>query len=140
MGNFKGQIREDLVPITGNNFIDLTNSGFYDDLIFHRVIQGFVIQDGDPGVLSCALNDSTLTLTAGNITEGSSTVSLKGTSGDSSETFGINVSVIDYNLRVENLETGDLTRFPWQTAAYGWSVTGTDPAEGVCCLLLYLHH
>lgn len=46
MGNFKGQIREDLVPITGNNFIDLTNSGFYDGLIFHRVIQGFVIQDG----------------------------------------------------------------------------------------------
>ena len=48
MGNFKGQIREDLVPITGNNFINLTNAGFYDGLIFHRVIQGFVLQDGDP--------------------------------------------------------------------------------------------
>jgi peptidyl-prolyl cis-trans isomerase A (cyclophilin A) len=279
MGNFKGQIREDLVPITGNNFIDLTNSGFYDGLIFHRVIQGFVIQDGDPlgtgtggpgytipdefhpdlnhnsagvlsmanagpdtggsqyfitldsyphlndsysvfghivegmdavfnisyvpvdgsdkpltavridsirvvysppaegvyssgyiakkrllfdeeseisvsglfaardssavtvtiennsdpGVLSCSLNDSILTLTAGN-TEGTSTVTLKGTSGDSSETFDINVTVIDYSLRVEDLETGDTSRFPWQTAAYGWSVTGTDPAEGVYCL------
>ena len=47
-GNFKGQIREDLVPITGNNFIDLTNANFYDNLIFHRVIQGFMIQDGCP--------------------------------------------------------------------------------------------
>lgn len=47
-GNFKAQIREDLVPITGGNFIDLTNAEFYDDLIFHRVIQGFVLQDGDP--------------------------------------------------------------------------------------------
>lgn len=47
-GNFKAQLREDLVPITANNFIDLTNAKFYDDLIFHRVIQNFVIQDGCP--------------------------------------------------------------------------------------------
>lgn len=46
MGNFKAELREDLVPITANNFIDLTNAEFYDDLIFHRVINGFVIQDG----------------------------------------------------------------------------------------------
>jgi peptidyl-prolyl cis-trans isomerase A (cyclophilin A) len=280
MGNFKGQIREDLVPITGNNFIDLTNSGFYDDLIFHRVIQGFVNQDGcplgtgtggpgytipdeihpdlnhnsagvlsmanagpdtggsqyfitldsfphlngsysvfgrivegmdavfnisyvpvdssdkpltavridsirvvysppaegvyrsgyiegrnlvfdeaaeisisdlfaardssavtvtiennsDSGILSCALNDSILTLTAGNTSEGTSTVTLKGTSGDSSETFDIDVTVIDNSLRVEDFETGDFSRFPWQTAEYGWSVTDTDPEEGIYCL------
>lgn len=48
MGDFRAIIREDLVPITGNNFIDLANDYFYDDLIFHRVIDGFVIQDGDP--------------------------------------------------------------------------------------------
>lgn len=48
MGNFKAQLREDLVPITANNFIDLTNAKFYDNLIFHRVIQSFMIQDGDP--------------------------------------------------------------------------------------------
>ncbi|MBN2790776.1 MAG: peptidylprolyl isomerase [Candidatus Delongbacteria bacterium] len=47
-GNFKAQLREDHVPITANNFIDLTNAKFYDDLIFHRVIQSFMIQDGDP--------------------------------------------------------------------------------------------
>jgi cyclophilin family peptidyl-prolyl cis-trans isomerase len=280
MGKFKGQIREDLVPITGNNFINLTNAKFYDNLIFHRVIQGFVNQDGcplgtgtggpgytipdefhpdlnhnsagvlsmanagpdtggsqyfitldsyphlnnrysvfgrivegmdavfnisyvpvdssdkplaavridsirvvysppaegvylsgyiekktmvydemteidisglfadrdggevtvtiegnsDPGILSCALNDSILTLTAGNIAEGISTVTLKGSSGDSNETFELYVSVIDNNLRVEDLESGDLSRFPWQTAAYGWSVTDTDPAEGVYSL------
>ena len=48
MGNFKAELREDLVPITAQNFIDLTNSCFYDNLIFHRVINNFVIQDGDP--------------------------------------------------------------------------------------------
>jgi cyclophilin family peptidyl-prolyl cis-trans isomerase len=48
MGNFKAELREDLVPITANNFIDLTNANFYDNLIFHRVIEGFMIQDGCP--------------------------------------------------------------------------------------------
>ncbi|MCK5052572.1 MAG: peptidylprolyl isomerase [Candidatus Cloacimonetes bacterium] len=48
MGEFEITLREDLVPITVNNFVDLTNSNFYDDLIFHRVISDFMIQDGCP--------------------------------------------------------------------------------------------
>lgn len=48
MGNFRAQLREDIVPLTGQNFIDLTNDNFYDDLIFHRVISEFMIQDGCP--------------------------------------------------------------------------------------------
>lgn len=35
-------------PNTVNNFISLANSGFYDDVVFHRVIKGFMIQGGDP--------------------------------------------------------------------------------------------
>lgn len=48
MGDFRAQLREDLVPMTAQNFIDLTNANFYDDLIFHRVIIDFMIQDGCP--------------------------------------------------------------------------------------------
>lgn len=48
MGDFEITLREDLVPITVGNFVDLTNSNFYDDLIFHRVISDFMIQDGCP--------------------------------------------------------------------------------------------
>lgn len=48
MGDFRAQLREDLVPVTAQNFIDLTNDNFYDDLIFHRVIIEFMIQDGCP--------------------------------------------------------------------------------------------
>lgn len=44
----KVELYPDKAPNTVNNFISLANSGFYDDLIFHRVIKGFMIQGGDP--------------------------------------------------------------------------------------------
>jgi len=43
MGSFTATLRDEIVPITAGNFINLTNSGFYDGLHFHRVVAGFVI-------------------------------------------------------------------------------------------------
>lgn len=43
-----GELYEEKAPITVNNFIKLVNEGFYNGLIFHRVISGFMIQGGDP--------------------------------------------------------------------------------------------
>lgn len=48
MGDFRVEMREDLMPITAGNFMKLSDKKFYDGLIFHRVIAGFVIQGGDP--------------------------------------------------------------------------------------------
>lgn len=48
MGSFTAELYDQWVPITANNFISLATSGFYNDLIFHRVVAGFVIQDGCP--------------------------------------------------------------------------------------------
>jgi peptidyl-prolyl cis-trans isomerase A (cyclophilin A) len=47
-GTFKIELFEDRAPITTKNFIDLANKNFYDGVIFHRVIDGFMIQGGDP--------------------------------------------------------------------------------------------
>ena len=44
----KIELNPDKAPNTVNNFIALANSGFYDGLIFHRVIKGFMIQGGCP--------------------------------------------------------------------------------------------
>lgn len=44
----KAELYPEKAPNTVNNFIDLVKSGFYDGIIFHRVINGFMIQGGDP--------------------------------------------------------------------------------------------
>lgn len=44
----KAELYPDVAPNTVNNFISLINKGFYDGVIFHRVIPGFMIQGGDP--------------------------------------------------------------------------------------------
>ncbi|MBQ9377504.1 MAG: peptidylprolyl isomerase [Schwartzia sp.] len=48
MGTFEIELFEDKAPKTTENFISLAEKGFYDGLIFHRVIDGFMIQGGDP--------------------------------------------------------------------------------------------
>ncbi|MBQ9744826.1 MAG: peptidylprolyl isomerase [Clostridia bacterium] len=47
------ELYEDKAPITVNNFKNLVKKGFYDGLIFHRVIEGFMIQGGDPTGTGC---------------------------------------------------------------------------------------
>ena len=47
-GVMKGELYEDIAPITVENFEKLANEGFYNGLTFHRVIPGFMIQGGCP--------------------------------------------------------------------------------------------
>lgn len=47
-GTIEAELYPEIAPNTVNNFISLANKGFYDNLTFHRVIKGFMIQGGDP--------------------------------------------------------------------------------------------
>ena len=47
-GTIAVELDADTAPISVTNFIDLANSGFYNGLTFHRIIDGFMIQGGDP--------------------------------------------------------------------------------------------
>ena len=47
-GIIKAELYPEYAPNTVNNFISLINKGFYDGVIFHRVIKGFMLQGGDP--------------------------------------------------------------------------------------------
>ena len=48
MGDLTVKFFSDTAPVTVNNFVSLSNDGYYDNIIFHRVISGFMIQGGDP--------------------------------------------------------------------------------------------
>ena len=52
MGDITLNMYDDM-PITTGNFITLAKKGFYDGIIFHRVIDGFMIQGGDPEGTGC---------------------------------------------------------------------------------------
>ena len=47
-GIIRAELYPEIAPVSVNNFISLVSKGFYDGLIFHRVIKGFMIQGGDP--------------------------------------------------------------------------------------------
>ena len=47
-GNINLELDRDTAPITVDNFVKLSKEGFYDNLTFHRIIDGFMIQGGDP--------------------------------------------------------------------------------------------
>lgn len=47
-GTIEIELYPDVAPNTVNNFIELVNKHFYDGVIFHRIIKGFMIQGGDP--------------------------------------------------------------------------------------------
>lgn len=47
-GTIKAELYPEIAPNTVNNFVSLVSKGFYDGVIFHRVIEGFMIQGGDP--------------------------------------------------------------------------------------------
>ena len=47
-GKMTGELYPQIAPNSVANFVELANSGFYDGVIFHRVIPGFMIQGGDP--------------------------------------------------------------------------------------------
>lgn len=61
-GTFQFTLHEDKTPITTKNFIDLTNKGFYNGLKFHRYVEGFVIQGGDPKGDGTGGSDKTIPL------------------------------------------------------------------------------
>ena len=48
LGTITLELFDEVAPITVKNFLNLASAGFYNGLIFHRVIEGFMIQGGDP--------------------------------------------------------------------------------------------
>ena len=59
-GTITVELDADAAPITVQNFLDLAGSGFYDGLTVHRIIEGFMIQGGDPECTGMGGSDKTI--------------------------------------------------------------------------------
>lgn len=59
-GIIKVELNADAAPITVTNFVKLAKEGFYDGLTFHRIINGFMIQGGDPNGNGTGGSDETI--------------------------------------------------------------------------------
>ena len=124
-GTIELELDSDVAPITVTNFINLVNSKFYDGLTFHRIIDGFMIQGGDP---------------LGNGTGGSS----KTIKGEFSET-GVKNSIShvrgvismarssDYNSASSQffIVQEDTTSLDGQYAAFGKVISGMDVVDKI---------
>ncbi|HKW03810.1 MAG TPA: peptidylprolyl isomerase [Nitrososphaerales archaeon] len=58
-GTIEIELFQSLTPKTVNNFVSLANSGFYNNLVWHRIVKGFVIQTGDPNTRNAGGSQTT---------------------------------------------------------------------------------
>lgn len=124
-GTIELELDSDVAPITVTNFINLVNSKFYDGLTFHRIIDGFMIQGGDP---------------LGNGTGGSSKTikgefSENGVKNSISHVRGV-ISMArssDYNSASSQffIVQEDTTSLDGQYAAFGKVISGMDIVDKI---------
>ena len=124
-GTIELELDSDVAPITVTNFINLVNSKFYDGLTFHRIIDGFMIQGGDP---------------LGNGTGGSSKTikgefSENGVKNSISHVRGV-ISMArssDYNSASSQffIVQKDTTSLDGQYAAFGKVISGVDVVDKI---------
>ncbi|MGD6851633.1 MAG: peptidylprolyl isomerase [Candidatus Bathyarchaeia archaeon] len=124
MGDITVALRNDM-PITTGNFINLTQQGIYDNTIFHRVIEGFMIQGGDPagtgyGDGSIPSIQDEFTTTNHNY---NGTIAMAKTAEPNSATSQFFINVADNNNRYSTFDSS--------YSAFGKVISGMDVAMAI---------
>ncbi len=126
MGTITVELDGDAAPITVQNFMDLAESGFYDGLTFHRIINGFMMQGGDPNGDGTGGSDQTI---KGEFSE-------NGVQNDLSHTRGA-ISM----ARAQDMDSAssqffivhqDSTYLDGQYACFGHVTDGMDIVDSIC--------
>ena len=122
----KAELYPEIAPNTVNNFISLVKKGFYDGVIFHRVINGFMIQGGDPNGNGTGGSEKTI----------KGEFSANGVENDISHVRGV-ISM----ARANDPDSGssqffivheDSTFLDGQYAAFGHVTDGMDVVDAIC--------
>lgn len=137
-GNITIDLNAKETPITVNNFVSLAKMGFYDDVIFHRVINGFMIQSGDPlgngmGGPAYKFNDEKFT---GEYTRGTVAMANAGPNTNGSQFFimhqdnALPKNYVIFGKVTEGLETVDkIATAQVKASATGERSTPTNPVK-----------
>ena len=125
-GIIKAELYPDVAPITVENFVSLIERNFFDGLIFHRVIPGFMIQGGDPKGNGTGGSDETI---KGEFSE-------NGVENPLSHTRGA-ISMArsqDYDSASSQffIVQEDSTYLDGQYAAFGYVTEGMDVVDKIC--------
>ena len=126
MGTITVGLAGDAAPITVQNFMDLAESGFYDGLTFHRIINGFMMQGGDPNGDGTGGSEQTI----------KGVFSESGVENDLSHTRGA-ISM----ARAQDMDSAssqffivhqDSTYLDGQYACFGYVTDGMDIVDEIC--------
>ena len=125
-GTIEVALDEEAAPLTVENFLKLTEEGFYDGLTFHRIIDGFMIQGGDPKGNGTGGSDETI---KGEFSE-------NGVENPLSHTRGA-ISMArsqDYDSASSQffIVQEDSTYLDGQYAAFGYGTEGMDVVDKIC--------
>ena len=131
IGSFKVFLDQTSAPLTVSNFLNYALSGFYDDLVFHRVISGFMIQGGgfdadleykEPGL---SIYNENLIGPGDNIPNSTSVIAMARTADPHSATSQFFINVADNsNLDYQNADNPGY-------ATFGWVILGMNVVNAI---------
>ncbi len=129
LGNFTIKLDAEKAPHTVKNFLDYVNSGFYNNTIFHRVIDGFMIQGGgfEPGMKQKPVNAAIPNEANNGLTNDAYTVAMARTSDPHSATAQFFVNVKNNSFLNFTSESSQ----GWGYCVFGKVVEGTEVIDAI---------
>lgn len=129
MGNFTVQLNREKAPITVDNFIDYVEADFYSDTIFHRVIDGFMIQGGGfTQDMTQKTTEAPIVIEADNgLLNKRGTIAMARTAAPNSATSQFFINVVDNPA----LDHQSPTAAGWGYAVFGEVIDGMDVVDAI---------
>lgn len=125
-GTISVELDADAAPITVTNFVKLAEEGFYDGLVFHRIIDGFMMQGGDPTGTGAGGSDETI---KGEFSDNGVENNLSHTRGAISMARSQSYDSASSQFFIVH---EDSTYLDGQYAAFGYVTEGMDIVDDIC--------
>ncbi len=128
MGTFTIELYEDKAPRTAGNFIGLARTGFFDGLIFHRVVANFVIQGGDPNGDGSGGSSQTVNWENTGLKNKQYTVAMA-RSGDPNTAQGANTATSQFFVNL--IDNPSLDNYAYPFVVFGKVIEGMSVVDAI---------